>query len=128
MGTTVNGKQCVQITLLRPDVGQQTFKLPEGATLADLLREAGTAIGGANIMIDGRPVEEVTKLNSGMVITIVPETSRTRPKRSWQDTIGFFADDPTFEEMVAEGRAIREADRIATLEEMDREAAAREDS
>jgi hypothetical protein len=39
-----------------------------------------------------------------------------------------FADDPTFEEMVAEGRAYREADRKATLEDMDREQAACEDT
>jgi hypothetical protein len=66
-------KRGVEVTLLRPDLGPQTFTLPEGATLADLLREAGAGIQAKNILIDGRPLEEVLILNSGMAITVVPE-------------------------------------------------------
>jgi hypothetical protein len=95
--------------------------LPEGATLADLLREAGAAICSPKLLIDGRPIEEAMTLGHGMTIAIVPEPPETPRKRSWLDTVGMFADDPDFEEAVAEGRAIREADRRASLGEFDRE-------
>ena len=128
MGTALTEKKCVQVTLLRPKLGQQTFELPEGATLADLFREADVAITSPNVFIDGRPMEDFIVLKQGVSITILPERPRMPAKSSWRDTVGMFADDPTFEEMFAEGRAIREADRKATLEEMDREEAARNDS
>ena len=80
-------------------------------------------MGSPNVLIDGRPIEDAVVLKQGMSITVLPERRRTSAKGSWRDTVGMFADDPTFEEMVAEGRAIREADRKATLEEMDREEA-----
>ena len=56
-------------------------------------------------------------LESGMLITIMPEPAGTPRMRSWLDTVGMFADDPDFEEMVEAGRAIREADRQAAREE-----------
>jgi hypothetical protein len=113
-------KREAEVTLLRPDLGSQTFNLPEGATLADLLREAGGEIQAKNVLIDGRPLEELVILNSGMAITVIPEPLGQR-KRSWLDTVGMFADDPDFAEAVAAGRAYREADRHATLEQLDRE-------
>jgi len=121
MTVASTAKRGVEVTLLRPDLGSQTFTLPEGATLADLLREAGGGIQAKNILIDGRPLEEFLILNPGMAVTVVPEPPPSPAKRSWQDTVGWFADDPTFEEMVAAGRAYREADRQATLEQLDRE-------
>jgi hypothetical protein len=114
-------KQGTEVTLLRPDHGPQTFTLPEGATLADLLREAGGEIQAQNILIDGRPLEEFLILNSGMAITIVPEPPPGPRKRSWRDTVGMFADDADFQAMVDAGRAYREADRQAILEQLDRE-------
>jgi hypothetical protein len=119
IASTVNG--VMEVTLLRPDLGSQTFTLPDGATLADLLREAGGGIQAKNILIDGRPLEEVLILNSGMAITVVPEPPPSPAKRSWRDTVGWFADDPDFQAMVDAGRAYREADRQATLEQLDRE-------
>lgn len=116
MGTALTAKQCVQVTLLRPDVGQQIFKLAEGATLADLLRESGAAISSPNVLIDGYSIEDVLPLKSGMVITIVPQTSQTPSNGSWRETIGMFQDTPAFRAMIAEGRAIREADRAAARE------------
>jgi hypothetical protein len=121
MATVSTAQRSIEVTLLRPDAGPQIFTLAEGATLGDLLREAGAAIRSPNLLIDGRPMEEVLILQSGMTITIVPEPPQTPRKRTWRDTVGMFADDPTFEEAIAEGRAIREADRRAAREEADRE-------
>jgi hypothetical protein len=128
MATALTAKQCVEVVLVRPDVGPQTFTLREGATLADLLRESGAAIGSPNVLIDGRPIEDAMTLKSGMSITILPERPEMPAKRSWRDTVGMFADDHDFEAMVEAGRAYREADRKSTLEEIDREEAAGKDS
>jgi sulfur carrier protein ThiS len=128
MGKILSAKECAELTLLHPGLGPRTFTLHEGATLADLLRAAGLAIHGPNIMIDGRPIEEAMVLKSGMVITVLPELPQAPSEGSWRDTVGMFADDPDFEAMVEAGRAIREADRKSTLEELDREDAAREDT
>jgi hypothetical protein len=68
----MTAKQCIQVTLLHPDCGQQMFKIADHATLADLLREAGAEINNPNILIDGSHVEDAFKLKSGMIITIVP--------------------------------------------------------
>jgi len=84
-------KRGVEVTLLRPDLGSQTFTLPEGATLADLLREAGGGTQAKNILIDGRPLEEVLILNSGMAVTVVPEPPPgPRTGSSRDDVIGDF--------------------------------------
>lgn len=121
MATVSTAKRDIEVTLLRPDVGSQTFILSEGATLGDLLRKAGAAVRDPGILIDGRPLDEVMLMESGMTITIVPETPEIPGKRAWRDTVGMFADDPDFEAMVEAGRAIREADRRAAREEADRE-------
>ncbi len=121
MSATTISKPCTEVTLIRLDGGSQTFTLPEGATLADLLREAGAAVRSPNLRIDGRPIEEVLVLKSDMTITIGPEPPETPVKKDWRRTVGMFANDPTFEAAVAAGRAYREADRKATLEQMDAE-------
>jgi hypothetical protein len=121
MGKASTATRCTQVTLLRPDVGSQTIMLPEGATLADLLREAGAAIRSPNILIDGRPIEEIMILKAGMMITIQPEPPQAPREKDWRRTVGMFANDPTFDEFLAECRAIREADRKATLQQLDPE-------
>ncbi len=111
MSSATTAKPYTEVTLLRPEEGPQTFTLPEGATLADLLRAAGVAISSPSMLIDNRPIEEFVVLKSGMVISIVPESSKTPTKRSWRDSVGTVQDTPAFREMIAAGRAIREAER-----------------
>jgi hypothetical protein len=111
MGTVVTAKQCVEVVLIRAGVDPQAFTLQEGATFADLLRESGAAISSPKILIDGHPLEDVLNLRSGMIITAVPEPSSTPSNESWRETVGMVHDTPFFREMIAAGRAIREADR-----------------
>jgi hypothetical protein len=121
MSSATAAKPYTEVTLLRPEEGPQTFTLPEGATLADLLRSAGVAISSPSMLIDNRPIEEFVVLKSGMVISIVPESAKTPTKRSWRDSVGTVEDTPAFREMIAAGRAIREAEREAarTLADQD---------
>jgi len=111
MATVSTAKRSIEVTLLRPNVEARTFTLPEGATLADLLREAGAAVPGPIVLIDGRPIEDLTVLQSGMTITIETEGGPGRFNESWRATIGTFSNPAFLREVIAEGRAIREADR-----------------
>jgi sulfur carrier protein ThiS len=121
MGTALTAKECIQFKLLRPDFGQQTFRVAEGATLADLLRAAGTEINSPNILIDGSPVDDALKLKSGMIVTIVRRAARAPRSGSWRNSVGTVHDTPAFREMIAEGRAIREADPDASSDRIDQD-------
>jgi hypothetical protein len=121
MSSATTAKQFTEVTLLRPDEAPQSYTLPEGATLAALLRAAGAAVRSSNMLIDGRPIEDTVILRTGMMITIVPEPPQGPPEKDWRRTVGTFQDTPSFRAMIAEGRAIREADREATLAELDAE-------
>jgi sulfur carrier protein ThiS len=121
MSATTIAKPCTEVTVLGMMGGPQTVTLPEGATLADLLRHVGAEARSLNFLIDGRYIEEALVLKSGMRITIFPESLLASPGKDWRKTVGIFADDPTFDEFVAACRAIREEDRRLTLEEMDAE-------
>jgi hypothetical protein len=128
MATVSTEKGTIEVRLLRTGQDLRTYTLPEGATLADLMREANTTYRSSNLLVDGRYLESAIVLKSGMLITIMPEPAGSREIRTWRDTVGMFADDPHFEEMVEAGRAIREADRQAAREQAAREEAGREDS
>jgi hypothetical protein len=121
MSATTITKPCTEVTLIRPEGGSQTFTLPEGATLADLLREAGAAVRSSSLLIDGRPIEEVLVLKSGTAITISPEPPQAPAGKDWRRTVGMFADDADFDAWMAACRKIREDDRKATLEQLDAE-------
>jgi sulfur carrier protein ThiS len=99
------------VTLIRDGVGKEVHNLPEGATLADLLREAQAAETPHVTRINGRSIEEYLVLQPDMVVTITPVISGPVTKHSWRETFGMFKDDPHFQEMVDAGRAIREAAR-----------------
>jgi hypothetical protein len=106
-------KNGVTLTVIRQGVGREDFTLPEGATLADLLRAAQAADTPHVTTIDGRSIEESLVLQPGMVVTIAPAMRGPITKDSWRETFGMFKDDPHFQEMVDAGRAIRESDREA---------------
>jgi hypothetical protein len=127
MATVSTENRTIEVTLYRTGVDLQVFTMPEGASLADLLREAGVPPRDSSLIINGRFIESILTLETGMTITILPDPPGMRI-RSWRDTVGMFADDPDFEEMVEAGRAIREADRQAARAEAAREEAVREDS
>lgn len=99
------------VILIRLGVGREEYALPEGATLADLLRAAGVARDGHEVLIDGRPLEEAVALRPGMIVTLAPSSGK-----AWWKGVGTMPDDEAFRRMVEAGRAIREADREATIE------------
>jgi sulfur carrier protein ThiS len=122
MSATTIAKPCMEVTLLGAAGGPQTVTLPEGATLADLLRQVGAEARSLNFLIEGRYIEEALVLKSGMTITILPESLQGQFPKDWRMTTGMSsADDADFDEWMAACRAIREEDRRVTLEQMDAE-------
>ncbi len=107
------------VILIRMGVGREEYVLPDGATLADLLRVARIEKDGQEILIDGRLIEDLLVLQPGMIVTLAPSPVQVAPKSSWRNTVGMFPDDADFNAMVEAGRAYREADRQATLEELE---------
>jgi hypothetical protein len=59
--------------------------------------------------------ERVTELER-LVAQLMAKTESNGPagSKDWRSTIGMFADDPFWDEVVEEGRKIREADRKRT--------------
>jgi sulfur carrier protein ThiS len=112
----------IGVTLVRLGVGSEEHALAEGATLADLLREAQGLTNGQTVLINGKPLEEVIALQSGMTVTLVPMAKNPVIDQRWRESIGMFKDDPGFQEMVDAGRAYRESLREAEEESEDDEA------
>ena len=100
------------IRLLCPGVGPREFELPPGSTLSDLLKEAGLDTSKFSILINESRLEDAIVLQPGTTVSLVPRGDTAQPE-PWRATFGMFRDDPHFQEMVEEGRAIREAERDA---------------
>lgn len=118
MAAVSAAKRSIAVTLRRPDGPAQILDLPEGATLADLIREGGVAIRNPELLrIDGRRIDEFTTLQPGMTITIEAAEVAEPSDGSWRTTVGMFSHPDFLREVIAEGRAIREADREAARDE-----------
>jgi hypothetical protein len=99
------------ITLIRSGVDTQVFDMPEGATLSDLLTEAGASTADQLVTIDGRPLAEHLTLHPGMVVVIAPIARNAASAGSWRDSVGAFADDADFRALVDSVEASREAEK-----------------
>ncbi len=73
------------------------------------------------MLIDGRPIEEALVLKSGMMITIVPEPPQASSEALMAGQRWHCSRHPCIPSDDCGGRAIREADRKATLMELDAE-------
>jgi hypothetical protein len=124
MGTDATTAKTTSVTLVRLGDGSKTeeYTLPEGSTLADLLRQAQVRTTDQLVWIDGKPLEEFVILPPGTTVTLVPKPEPVPFNDRWRETFGMFKDDPTFQEMVEAGRAFREADREAARKEAGDEA------
>jgi sulfur carrier protein ThiS len=101
----------IGVTLIRLGAGSEKHALPEGATLADLLREAGAQAEGQTILINGKPLEEFIPLQAGITVTLVPRAKNPGFDERWRESIGMFKDDPGFREMIEAVEASREAEK-----------------
>jgi hypothetical protein len=99
------------VTLLRLGVGKEVIDLPEGATLADLLRLAMVSADGHEVYVDGRPLEECLVLKPGTIVSLVPRAGRAASEFDWRGVVGAFHGNPEFEAMMEQVQAEREAEK-----------------
>jgi len=98
-----------RVTLLRMGVGKEEIELPEGATLADLVRLAGVRTDAQEIFIDGRTLLECLTLPPGAIVSVVPKPGNAAGAGDWRGAVGISRGDPLFEESVKAGRAYRDS-------------------
>jgi hypothetical protein len=102
------------VTLVRLGVGSQSYSLPAGASVADLLRAAGASSRDQEVYVDGKKIEDLLMLKPGAIVTVVPRPKIVASSGSWRDTVGMVTDDAAFQAIIDAGRAIREADEDAS--------------
>jgi sulfur carrier protein ThiS len=100
----------IQINLVTPGVAAREYHLPEGATLADLLRRCGYHSAGHAVLVDGATPEEALALQDGTVVTIVPRPEQTVGAEPWRATIAAFQNEDLFQEYTESLKARREAE------------------
>jgi hypothetical protein len=97
-GVVLGGKPEVLVRLVRPGVGTQKHDLPEGATLADLLRRSGATTADQVIYVDGVISRETSPLRDGAVVMIVPRPKTAAGVEPWRATLPSFQDEDLFQE------------------------------
>ena len=88
----------IRVHLVRPGVGACDYKLSVGATLADLLRVSGITMVNQAVFVDTVPLERVSTLHDGAVVTIVPRPEKTVSDEPWRATLPAFEDEALFQE------------------------------
>jgi hypothetical protein len=95
-GTTATAE--IQVILGRPGLGTQAYHLPEGATLADLLRQSGATTCNQDIFVNGIIAEETVPLPDRAVVFIIPQRGNAADIEPWRATIPAFRDEALFQE------------------------------
>ena len=109
MGAIPETTTKTNVTLLRLGEGKEVIELSEGATLADLLRITGLNARDCEILVDGRPLEDCSMLQTGMIVSVGIAPGSERGRRTWRDTVGMFRDDPLLDQASEEGRNYRKS-------------------
>lgn len=82
-------------------------------SLADHLRSLGLTPQDHNVLIDGRSLMEAFVPPPGCVVMVFPKPPGEKNLKPLKLSVGRFADDPLFDDMMAEIQARREADRAS---------------
>jgi hypothetical protein len=95
-GVGLDAKPNNVVRLVRPGVGVQKYHLPNGATLADLLRRSGATVTNQAVYLDGALAEETVPPRDGAVVMIVPLPRNAPVDEPWRATIPTFRDEALF--------------------------------
>jgi hypothetical protein len=98
MGEPKTSAEEIQVFLGRPGVGVQEYRLPEGATLADLLRKSGANTKNQDVFVGNVLVDEALRLQHRAIVWIVPHPKNAASDEPWRATIPAFQDDDLFQE------------------------------
>jgi sulfur carrier protein ThiS len=95
-GVGLNAKSKILVKIVQPGLGVQEYSLPEGATLAELLRRHGATTANQIVSVDGLIVEEKVPLHDGAVAVIVPQSRNAAGDEPWRATVPSFRDEALF--------------------------------
>lgn len=99
----------IQVHLVRPGIAARDYHLPEGATLADLLRRSGAPADQA-VLVDGVTPEEALALHDGAVVTIVPRPEDAAGDEPWRATLPALQDEDLYREYAEALKARRRSE------------------
>jgi hypothetical protein len=94
----LDAKPKTLVRLVRPGVGTETFCLPEGATLAELLHRSGATTTNQAVYVDGVMAGDTVPLHDGAVVMIVPQPRNGAVDEPWLATIPSFQDEALFQQ------------------------------
>jgi hypothetical protein len=97
-GVGLDPKPKTLVRLVRPGVGVQKYRLPSGATLAELLRHSGATTTNQAVYIDGIMAGEMATLHDGAIVMIVPQSRIGPVNEPWRTTIPSFRDESLFQQ------------------------------
>ena len=100
----------IQVHLVRSGIAARDYHLPEGATLADLLRRSGAPSADQAVLVDGVTPEEALALRDGAVVSIVPRPGHAASDEPWRATIPAFRDEDLFREYAEALKARRSSE------------------
>jgi hypothetical protein len=86
----------ILVHLVRSGVGARDYHLPEGATLADLLRLSGASTMNQTVLVAGVPRDEGLVLREGVVVTVVPRLGNDAGDEPWRAAVPAFRDEQLF--------------------------------
>jgi hypothetical protein len=95
-GVGLDAEPTIRVQFVRTGVGVQECPLPEGATLAELLRRLGVATTDQDVYVDGVVAEEAGPLHDGAIVMVLPQSPRAAVDQPWRATIPSFRDDALF--------------------------------
>jgi hypothetical protein len=97
-GVGLDAKPKALVRLVRPGLGTQKYRLPEGATLAELLHRSGATTTNQAVYVDGVMGGDSVPLHDGAVVVIVPQLRNGAVDEPWRATIPSFQDEALFQQ------------------------------
>jgi hypothetical protein len=97
-GVGLGKKPEVVVTLIRPGVGSQKFRLPEGSTLEDLIRRSGASTKTQTVSVDGIIPERPLPLHNGAVVVIASAPKNAAGGEHPHSAVPSLRDDDLFEQ------------------------------
>jgi hypothetical protein len=97
-GLGLGAKPGVLVRVVRPGIRAKKYRLPEGATLTELLHRSGATTVDQVVYVDGVMAEEATPLHHGAVVMIVPRLRNGAVAEPWRLTVSAFQDDALFQQ------------------------------
>ncbi len=93
----------VEISIVRPGFGRQSYSMPAGSTLGELFEKVGVTTEGQLFTVNGEPADRSTPLTAPAVVGLIPagddpaadpsQPAQDAALKPWHATIPAFRDE-----------------------------------